>query len=83
MRSVSIPEMTKGQPRRARDTLSWYGQRVKARCHRALAGTCGRELAWGGAAERGEPGSELAEDKRFELLRGCPQHAFQACAIGH
>ena len=24
-----------------------------------------------------------AEDKRFELLRGCPQHAFQACALGH
>jgi hypothetical protein len=29
------------------------------------------------------PGSFLAEDKRFELLRGCPQHAFQACALGH
>ena len=28
-------------------------------------------------------GSHLAEDKRFELLRGCPQHAFQACALGH
>src|ERR1035438_9001292 len=27
--------------------------------------------------------SEVAEDKRFELLRGCPQHAFQACALGH
>jgi hypothetical protein len=25
----------------------------------------------------------VAEDKRFELLRGCPQHAFQACALGH
>ena len=25
----------------------------------------------------------MAEDKRFELLRGCPQHAFQACALGH
>ena len=23
-----------------------------------------------------------AEDARFELARGCPQHAFQACAIG-
>ena len=23
--------------------------------------------------------SEVAEDKRFELLRGCPQHAFQQC----
>ena len=21
----------------------------------------------------------VAEDKRFELLRGCPQHAFQQC----
>jgi hypothetical protein len=21
----------------------------------------------------------VAEDKRFELLRGCPQHAFQVC----
>jgi hypothetical protein len=21
----------------------------------------------------------MAEDKRFELLRGCPQHAFQVC----
>ena len=25
-------------------------------------------------------GSTVAEDRRFELLRGCPQHAFQACA---
>jgi hypothetical protein len=24
----------------------------------------------------------VAEDARFELARGCPQHAFQACAIG-
>jgi hypothetical protein len=24
--------------------------------------------------------SEVAEDRRFELLRGCPQHAFQVCA---
>jgi integrase len=24
-----------------------------------------------------------AEDARFELARGCPQHAFQACALGH
>jgi hypothetical protein len=23
--------------------------------------------------------SSLAEDRRFELLRGCPQHAFQQC----
>jgi hypothetical protein len=27
--------------------------------------------------------SDVAEDRRFELLRGCPQHAFQACALGH
>src|SRR3954452_11775444 len=26
--------------------------------------------------------SRAAEDARFELARGCPQHAFQACAIG-
>jgi hypothetical protein len=26
--------------------------------------------------------SLVAEDRRFELLRGCPQHAFQACALG-
>ncbi len=25
----------------------------------------------------------IAEDARFELARGCPQHAFQACALGH
>jgi len=25
----------------------------------------------------------MAEDRRFELLRGFPQHAFQACALGH
>jgi hypothetical protein len=25
----------------------------------------------------------LAEDRGFEPLRGCPQHAFQACALGH
>ena len=24
--------------------------------------------------------SEVAEDARFELARGCPQHAFQVCA---
>jgi Bacterial regulatory proteins, luxR family len=24
-----------------------------------------------------------AEDKGFEPLRGLPQHAFQACALGH
>ncbi len=29
------------------------------------------------------PGEALAEDTRFELVRGCPQHAFQACALGH
>jgi hypothetical protein len=23
------------------------------------------------------PGEALAEDTRFELVRGCPQHAFQ------
>jgi hypothetical protein len=26
---------------------------------------------------------QTAEDARFELARGCPQHAFQACALGH
>ncbi len=32
----------------------------------------------------GRPGDfhPSAEDARFELARGCPQHAFQACAIG-
>ncbi|WP_326593697.1 PIN domain-containing protein [Streptomyces sp. NBC_01294] len=25
------------------------------------------------------PGEALAEDTRFELVRGCPQHAFQVC----
>ena len=25
------------------------------------------------------PWSTVAEDRRFELLRGCPQHAFQVC----
>jgi hypothetical protein len=25
------------------------------------------------------PGEALAEDTRFELVRGCPQHAFQLC----
>ena len=29
------------------------------------------------------PEPTMAEDARFELLRGCPQHAFQACALGH
>ena len=28
-------------------------------------------------------GCALAEDARFELARGFPQHAFQACALGH
>jgi hypothetical protein len=27
--------------------------------------------------------SGLAEDAGFEPARGCPQHAFQACALGH
>lgn len=30
-----------------------------------------------------QPGEGWAEDKGFEPLRGCPQHAFQACALGH
>jgi hypothetical protein len=34
-------------------------------------------------AEFAAPRGSMAEDKRFELLRGCPQHAFQACALGH
>ncbi|ALO11701.1 hypothetical protein AQF52_6108 [Streptomyces venezuelae] len=29
------------------------------------------------------PGEALAEDTRFELVRGCPQHAFQACSPQH
>jgi hypothetical protein len=29
------------------------------------------------------PQVSVAEDARFELARGCPQHAFQACALGH
>src|SRR5690348_17207752 len=28
------------------------------------------------------PPGVVAEDARFELARGCPQHAFQACALG-
>ena len=28
------------------------------------------------------PGEALAEDTRFELVRGCPQHAFQAFVWG-
>ena len=28
------------------------------------------------------PGEALAEDTRFELVRGCPQHAFQMFARG-
>jgi hypothetical protein len=35
------------------------------------------------AAVTGVSAGQMAEDKRFELLRGCPQHAFQACALGH
>ncbi|MCU1600871.1 MAG: hypothetical protein JWO22_1580 [Frankiales bacterium] len=31
---------------------------------------------------QGSGADPLAEDTRFELVRGCPQHAFQACAIG-
>jgi len=27
--------------------------------------------------------SRVAEDAGFEPARGCPQHAFQACALGH
>ena len=34
------------------------------------------------APVRGGGSRPLAEDARFELARGCPQHAFQACAIG-
>ena len=26
-----------------------------------------------------DPGPDAAEDARFELARGCPQHAFQQC----
>jgi hypothetical protein len=28
------------------------------------------------------PGEALAEDTRFELVRGCPQHAFQMFVWG-
>ena len=31
----------------------------------------------------GQAARPAAEDARFELARGCPQHAFQACALGH
>ena len=37
--------------------------------------TCRRSVPVGGAG--------VAEDARFELARVLPQHAFQACAIGH
>jgi hypothetical protein len=29
------------------------------------------------------PPVTVAEDAGFEPARGCPQHAFQACALGH
>ena len=60
--------------------------------------TAGHLVSWAGRClgppvrslhpvrEKGQGDSWLltvAEDKRFELLRGCPQHAFQACALGH
>jgi hypothetical protein len=32
------------------------------------------------ASQLAFPQFRMAEDKRFELLRGCPQHAFQHCA---
>ncbi|CAK7287116.1 hypothetical protein SGPA1_50082 [Streptomyces misionensis JCM 4497] len=48
--------------------------------------TSRRDNAEGPPASRGPfdivPGEALAEDTRFELVRGCPQHAFQACALG-
>ena len=40
-------------------------------------------ISGGGRRLRRITCSGLAEDRRFELLRGCPQHAFQACALGH
>jgi hypothetical protein len=47
---------------------------------------CGRELrrAHGAGAVGGRPPQTFylvreAEDARFELARGCPQHAFQQC----
>ena len=41
------------------------------------------ELVRDTVSEIASPQVSVAEDKRFELLRGCPQHAFQACALGH
>ncbi|CAG6395081.1 hypothetical protein SCOCK_30314 [Actinacidiphila cocklensis] len=41
---------------------------------RTLAGQC---LECSTATLNVVPGEALAEDTRFELVRGCPQHAFQ------
>lgn len=51
---------------------------------------CGGRPGFVAPPEEAKPCSDLrfyasrgvAEDTRFELVRGCPQHAFQACALG-
>jgi hypothetical protein len=50
---------------------------------RRLSTTRSEDNAEGPPVSRGPfdivPGEALAEDTRFELVRGCPQHAFQLC----
>lgn len=65
--------MPSGGPR----NLLW----TKTRTTRAEDNEAGPHLAVGPCDI--VPGEALAEDTRFELVRGCPQHAFQACALGH
>ena len=58
-----------GRPGRSRTAT-----RTATTLRRRSRPLCGRDLRFGWSA--------VAEDTRFELVRGCPQHAFQACALG-
>src|ERR1039457_1698937 len=75
-RAQTAPAYSLLQRRRAGGFV-WFGFRA------SRAAPTATHLARYARARPVDPvGSHLAEDRRFELLRGCPQHAFQVCGPG-
>src|ERR1017187_9850802 len=75
-RAQTAPAYSLLQRRRAGGFV-WFGFRA------SRAAPTATHLARYARARPVDPvGSHLAEDRRFELLRGCPQHAFQVCRPG-
>ena len=68
---VKVASLTPGHPEGTLAALAALG-----------SGRSKAERRTGAERVGGRPG-EVAEDRGFEPLRELPQHAFQACAIGH